>query len=76
MVDEFIRENLTMTHDFIKMPAKEVYERYLKYCKTKKIEPLGARKFYNNMEHCGISKGRGSGNALSFKGVYLRKCPY
>ncbi|WP_107842050.1 primase-like DNA-binding domain-containing protein [Metasolibacillus meyeri] len=76
MIDEFVRENLTMTQDFIKMPAKEVYERYLKYCEIKKIEPLGVRKFYNNIEKYGISKSRGTGNTLSFKGVYLKKCPY
>lgn len=36
MLNEFIAENLTMTYNFIKMPANEVYERYLKYCKVKK----------------------------------------
>lgn len=76
MLNEFIAENLTMTYNFIKMPANEVYERYLKYCKVKKIEPLGVRKFYNKLERCGFSKCKGTGNVLSFRGVHLRKCLY
>jgi len=76
MFVNFINENLVRTEPFVKIPATEIYKRYLKYCEFNCLTPLTKTVFNRKLVANGMIKGRGSGNIVAFEGVYLLKCPY
>lgn len=75
MIEKFIEENLINTEDFIKIPAKEVYLRYLKFCYHYQIRPFGKKSFYSLLENLGVAR-EDSKSRKSFKGWFLKRCPY
>lgn len=76
MLEEFIDENLVETESFIKIKAKEVYERFLLFCKHRGvILKISSREFYSHMEKLGVVKGE-HGNQNYYWGWYLKSCRY
>lgn len=73
MLEKFMQENLLFTESFIKIPSKEIYERYLSFCEHYKIPQFGKKRFYKILENLGLERDK---NKTSFEGVYLKKCPY
>lgn len=76
MFEKFIEENLFKTEMFIKIPAIEIYQRYIKFCKFNKLVPIKKREFNKLMVMSGFNKMRGNGNKLVFAGVYFKRCRY
>ena len=73
---EFLNQNIRRAKG-IKIPAREIYERYLLYCSKKSIHPLTIRQFNKQLTKVyGLEKSRGIGNVVVFKDVYLLKCRY
>ncbi|MDM5430871.1 hypothetical protein [Bacillus mycoides] len=76
MFEKFIEENISRTEMFIKIPAFEIYQRYIEFCEFNKLVPIKKREFNKLMVMSGFNKTRGNGNKLVFAGVYLKKCKY
>ncbi|MEK5176317.1 hypothetical protein NST63_24505 [Heyndrickxia sp. FSL W8-0496] len=76
MFEEFIDENLIKTESFIKIHSKEVYERFLLFCKHNGfVMNISNRSFYSQLEMLGIVKGE-HGDRKYYWGWYLKKCKY
>lgn len=76
MIGKFIEENLAITESFVKMPAAEIYDRYLMFCEVNDLKALSKRKFNEQLVSNGLTKGRGAQNVLVFSGVFLKRCKY
>ncbi|KGR89269.1 primase-like DNA-binding domain-containing protein [Lysinibacillus odysseyi] len=74
-MENFLNENIR-TVKFSNIPAKEIYERYLKYCEMHSVKPLTFILFNKEMVKFGFGKCRGTRGILQFKDVYLLKCKY
>lgn len=73
---EFLNENIRYVKE-VKIPCRDVYERYLLFCSRKTTKPLTIRKFNEQLVKVyGLEKSRGKGNIVVFKDVYLLKCKY
>lgn len=75
MLENFIKENLIKTHDFVTIPTKVVYERYKLTQGKKGLKILGRKTFYAEMENEGISRDEKSTNKY-YRGWYTRPCKY
>ena len=75
VIEKFIEENLTNTEGFIKIPAKEVYLRYLEFCYHYQMRPFGKKAFYSRLEDLGIVR-ENTKSRKNFKGWFLKRCPY
>jgi hypothetical protein len=50
-----------------KIPAKEIYERYLNWCRCQNATPYTKKRFYSNFENVGqIYSNFGNGNKKYF----------
>lgn len=74
MIEKFIEENLYETEEFIRIPVKEVYERYSKFCRHHEIGQMRRKDFYVELAKYGITRHE---KTLSvFAGWYIRPCKY
>ena len=75
MLEDFIKENLIKTHDFITIPTKVVYDRYKLTQGKKGLSVLGKVSFYSDLEDLGIVRDKKSGKS-NYRGWYLKPCKY
>lgn len=74
MIEKFIEENLYRTEDFIRIPIKEVYERYSDFCAYYKISLMRRKEFYVELDEYGVT--RHERTPAVFAGWYIRPCKY
>lgn len=74
MIEKFIEENLYETEDFIRIPAKEVYERYSTFCRHYNIGQMKRGCFYKELSGFGIKRHEKTNSVYS--GWYIRPCKY
>lgn len=74
MIEKFITENLYETEDFIRIPVKEIYERYTIFCSHYEIKRMGRSDFYKELDSFGVTRHEKSPSV--FVGWYIRPCNY